>query len=89
MYGSVVNPRFQSFRNVCDGGHIWNLDDLTPEKLKKGLRQNDKAVLVVGISQLTAIKTLRNRPALKKLGLRSKLVGAWSGTADLWYVFKA
>lgn len=91
----------QRFRNVCDGGHILNLQDLTPESLAKALGLNHKAVLVVGNDQTQALRVLRSLNKKKFLGrrnyfnsrygvfhhpMRAKLLTRWSPTGQLWMV---
>lgn len=62
--------RMQRFSNVCDGGHILDLDNLTPESLRAALGVNRKAVLVVGNDQRKALDVLKGLARKKISGLR-------------------
>lgn len=52
--------KLQRFINVCDGGHIHGLNNLTADRLVKALDHNRRAILVVGNGQHAALRLLRS-----------------------------
>lgn len=78
--------RFQRLSSVCNGGHIHDLYTIqTIDDLKKAMRNETKAILIVGGDQANVLRVLESIRG-KRSGLRAKLVGKWSPRADLWFV---
>jgi homospermidine synthase len=77
--------RGQRLHFVCNGCHIYNLDNLTEKELVRVLNRNEgKGFMIVGSDQMAT------RDLLRKLATKSHLVHVthvadWNLRAQLWF----